>query len=276
MKKLVLLLLFLVKPALADETAEYLQDISVTIGAGYSQGSGVLFRRGDRVFVWTAAHVVDGLRTTTRVTDPKTGTSRTVIKFKDAMVIKHLIEDGRTIGKTEWNSRVLRYSEKQDLAILQVRSKNFVGNQSVKFYNDSKPPSVGSELWHCGSLLGEMGSNSITTGVVSQHGRLIDQVVYDQTTVTAFPGSSGGGVYLKNGEYVGMLVRGAGEGFNLIVPVRRLVSWAKKVDAMWAIDPEIEFPDDYDQHPVEHIDQSWSPTNKNFPFLISVRNEKEI
>ena len=49
----------------------------------------------------------------------------------------------------------------------------------------------------------------------------------------------GGGVYLQNGKYVGMIVRGAGEGFNLMVPlVRRMKAWAKKNDIMWAIDPK--------------------------------------
>ena len=72
--------------------------------------------------------------------------------------------------------------------------------------------------------------------------------MFDQTTVTAFPGSSGGGVYLsdKNGDnsgkYVGMLVRGAGEGFNFIVPVRRMQDWAKKVNIEWALDTDAETP----------------------------------
>ena len=62
---------------------------------------------------------------------------------------------------------------------------------------------------------------------MSQVGRVLDLgsgggTVFDQTTVTAFPGSSGGGVFLTDGKYVGMLVRGAGETFNLIVPVRRM------------------------------------------------------
>ena len=81
----------------------------------------------------------------------------------------------------------------------------------------------------------------MTRGIVSQVGRVLslgtgDGTVFDQTTVTAFPGSSGGGVFLsersgdKAGQYMGMLVRGAGETFNLIVPVRRMRSWAAKQD----------------------------------------------
>ena len=43
--------------------------------------------------------------------------------------------------------------------------------------------------------------------------------IFDQTTCVAFPGSSGGGVFLKRDDprYVGMLVRGAGEGFLISI-----------------------------------------------------------
>ena len=32
------------------------------------------------------------------------------------------------------------------------------------------------------------------------------------------------------------------EGFNLMVPVRRMIRWAEKNDIMWAIDPKVEMP----------------------------------
>jgi len=270
------LMLFFATACLANETAEYLQDISVTIGAGMSQGSGVLYQRDGKTFVWTAGHVVDGLRFEKQVTDPATGTRRTVVEFKDAMVIKHIIEDGRTVGKTEWNALVIKYSEKEDLALLKIRSKNFVTKGSVQFYLEEKPPSIGSDLWHCGSLLGEMGSNSITSGVISQHGRLIDQIVYDQTTVTAFPGSSGGGVYLKDGKYVGMLVRGAGEQFNLIVPVRRMVRWAKEAGVYWAMVESEPMPEDFSTIRIEDIGVKFernAASQKDFPYLIKILEE---
>ena len=68
------------------------------------------------------------------------------------------------------------------------------------------------------------------------------KVLFDQTTVTAFPGSSGGGVFLTDGQYIGMLVRGAGETFNLIVPIRRMAKWAKSEKIEWAMNPEKKAP----------------------------------
>ena len=39
-----------------------------------------------------------------------------------------------------------------------------------------------------------------------------------------------------------MLVRGAGEGFNLIVPIRRMVEYCDKHGIMWALDPKVAMP----------------------------------
>ena len=232
------------------DLAQHLQDISVTIvskSSGYSrggEGSGVIVTRafpsGETVnFVWTAAHVIDNLRNTKEVIDPKTGTKRTVVEFDDAQIVKSLTEDGRSVGKVEFFAQVVRYSEPEDLALLRLRKKNFV-DATVEFYLEDKIPGLGTPLLHVGSLLGQLGSNSMTTGIMSQHGRLIDKKVFDQTTVAAFPGSSGGGVFLTDGRMMGMVVSGAGETFNLTVPVRRMKKWAEAAKISWALDPNVE------------------------------------
>jgi S1-C subfamily serine protease len=265
----------------------FLQDISVTISANRSEGSGVAFTRDGITFIWTAAHVVDGLRSTRTIVDPKTGSKRTIIEFADAQIIKTLVEDGRTVGRIEMDAKVIRYSDANhghDLALLRVRKKNFIATSS-RFYLDAKIPSLGTRLFHVGSLLGQVGSNSMTAGIVSQHGRVLSGLngVFDQTTVTAFPGSSGGGVYLEDGRYIGMLVRGAGEGFNLIVPVRRMRTWAKEAGVEWAIDPKAKMPTqaELSKLPVEFTgtkfsaspgtDEDKKKANKNFPRQIRTR-----
>jgi hypothetical protein len=240
----------------AGALVQNLQDISVTIRAGGSQGSGTLFTRkvDDKntvTFVWTAGHVIDGLRKVRTVIDPESGSPKLLVEFEDAEIVREFTEDGRRIGEMKFDARVVKYSDArqgEDLALLIVRKRNYVGEEvSASFYLDEAIPPIGTELYHVGSLLGQVGSNSLTTGVVSQIGRVLNLgangVIFDQTTVTAFPGSSGGGVFLKtDGRYVGMLVRGAGEQFNFTVPARRLVGWAKRVDIEWAVNPAIKLP----------------------------------
>jgi len=299
--KVSLLTVLLAFSNLAEEakktTADYLQDVSVTIvsDAGYSrgEGSGVIFSRknkdGDTVnFVWTAAHVIDNLRSERKVIVG--GAPKTLVEFKDAKILKVIRQNGRTVGRLEMDAEVVKYSDADDghdLALLKVRKLNFL-NYTVNFKLDNKIPKLGTDLWHVGSLLGEMGSNSMTDGIYSQTGRLIKQLnkhVFDQTTVAAFPGSSGGGVFLKSdASYVGMLVRGAGETFNLIVPVRRMQEWCEKNDITWALDPKVPLPTDEElaKIPVEDVGADFSKENeekkarkrketqKDFPFLLKI------
>ena len=158
------------------------------------------------------------------------------------------------------------------------------------FYLDKEIPELGTDLLHVGSLLGQFGANSMTSGIMSQHGRILKDLnkhIFDQTTCTAFPGSSGGGVFLKRGgggdtrpRYVGMLVRGAGEGFNLIVPVRRMVDYCERHKMMWALDAKVKMPTEAElkKMPIETtpkekkeaVDAKKDAAKKMFPFMLRV------
>jgi len=255
------------------DVPQHLQDISVTIVSTSSRGSGEgsgeimtrKFPNGETVnFIWTAAHVVDNLRKTRTIIDPKSGTPKTVVEFDDAKIVKSLTEDGRNVGKMELFAEVVRYSAEEDLALLRLRKKNFV-SVTVEFYLEDNIPVISTPLLHVGSLLGQLGSNSMTTGIMSQHGRLINKKVFDQTTVAAFPGSSGGGVYMKDGKMIGMLVRGAGETFNLIVPVRRMQKWAKAANVEWALDHNVKMitQEELEKLPVEDTGVTFSYSRKS-------------
>lgn len=222
----------------------YLQEISVTVRTERGSGSGTIVKtKDDTVWVWTAGHVVEALR---RV---EQADGKTKIYFSDAKIIQFRNDktDGRIVSSFSFDAEVIRYSgieNGHDLALLRIRDKEFKPKDSAKFYLDKELPELGEELYHCGSLLGPFGSNSLMAGIISQHGRVIDGKVYSQCQVGAFPGSSGGVVCLRSdGRYIGMLVRGAGEGFNLIVPISRMREWAKKVGVEFTIDPSLPVPD---------------------------------
>lgn len=257
MKRLLCLLLAcLALPVLADpvpapSVPAQLQDTAVTVEAGDAEGSGVIFTRktssGQPVcFVWTAGHVVAHLRYEHELTLPD-GTHRTQIIFKDPTVKRRLVEDGREVGWNISDAEVIRYSNAntgEDLALLRVRKKGFAGSSSARFYVDDVIPEIGTTLLHVGSFLGDPGAGSFSIGNLSQVGRLLSQTVFDQTSVVAYPGSSGGGVYLQDGRYIGMLVRASGPSFNYIVPARRIRAWAFAAQVYWAIDPNVTAPTD--------------------------------
>ena len=285
-----------------QSAADHLQAISVTIRAESSEssgeGSGVIFTRKDSNnntinLVWTAAHVVDNLRSERQVL--VNGVRKTIIEFKDPVIIKEIRQDGRIVGSLQMDAEVLKYSDSEnghDLALLKIRKFNFISD-SVSFYLEKDILPLGTDLLHVGSLLGQMGANSMTDGIYSQHGRIIKDLnsfVFDQTTCIAFRGSSGGGIFLKNDDrvrYVGMLVRGAGQGFNLIVPIRRMVQFCEKNDIMWALDSSLKMPDEKDlkKSPIEgSLDETKNEKNKdeknvirkNFPFMLYIKQKNEI
>jgi hypothetical protein len=240
----------------ADDTIDRLQAISYTIKAGSSSGSGVAFTRLAKEdeketvsFIHSAGHVVDGLRKTrTIIVD---GTAKTVVEFDDAVVVQEFYEDGRRIGETQFDAKVIRYSSAdhgEDLAVLQVRRKNFLPIESSVEFHDSAPPALGASLWHVGSLYGQFGSSTLSEGIVSKIGRVLpygaNGTIFDQVSVTAVGGSSGGGVFTKDGgKCIGLLVRGAPDGqVNFIVPVRRMRDWAKRAKVEWTMDRSVPMP----------------------------------
>ena len=175
------------------------------------------------------------------------------------------------MGEVKYDCKIIKVSDAdygEDLAVLMVRCKSaYPLNVCAKFHKDlNYIPPIGVDLSHCGSLLGQFGANSYTTGVLSQVGRTLPMKganvkVFDQVTTVSFPGSSGGGMYLKDsGQYIGMLTQGVMQlqGFNFIVPVRRIHAWAKDSKIEWAIDPTVPMPSlkEIEAIPVEDAGQS--------------------
>ena len=156
-------LLLVANNTFANDLYQRLQDISVTVKAGMSEGSGVIITREVRVspnktekinFVWTAGHVIDNLRSVRTII--KNGQPMKVVEFRDAQIVKELVENGRRVGELKMDAKVLKYSdatEGEDLALLMVRKRNFIQNNSDFYSGSGVPVSIGTALYHVGSLL---------------------------------------------------------------------------------------------------------------------------
>lgn len=288
-----ILALFLLSAAAvqaAENISDYLTSISVTIRAeaGYSrsEGSGTLFKRkvGDEdvVLCHTAAHVIAHMRSVREeIVD---GKPVKVVEFGNPSLVRKLRnpDTGRIVGETVVSAQVIRYSDADtghDLALLKVLAKDFKAPNSVKFFpKDGKLVPLGTHLWGCGSLLGSDGANSITDGVLSQHGRILFRSTdFTQVSTVAFPGSSGSGNFSDKGVYVGMLVRGTQtQGFNFLVPIKRM--WICYEKMPWAMDAAVKVTEaDFKATPIEDTVRtagSGKGDEKAFPFLIRRTNLK--
>jgi S1-C subfamily serine protease len=230
------ILLFLPLCAFATDY-QALQTVSVRVDVGGGHGSGVLVTRqiGDvtRTYVWTAGHVAEVLR-------KEDGT------FREATIYQEVRENGRFKAKVETLAKVISYSDPEngdDLALLEIEKDNFAPlSVSATFDLTDNILPIGTRLVHVGSTLGLY--NSVSLGIVSQTDRDLLKIgkMFDQTSVAAYPGSSGGGVYTTDEKCIGLLVRGAGAGLNFVVPTRRMLPWAKRMQVEWAMNPAVKVP----------------------------------
>lgn len=228
----ILLAVFLCFPP-APVSCENLQKSSALVITSASRGSGVFFRNRDHLYVWTAAHVVESLI-------DKTG-GRPV--FGNAGIIQDMPCDEGNFGQITTLARLIRYSEHQDIALLKcyvnlpVRSTSFC----------ILPPKPGQMVWHVGSPHGDRGTNSVSYGVIAGVGRSRKDgnrfvgpgaLVYDQVSLIAHRGCSGGGIFKENGDCVGLLIEFLGPvetpGSLCIAPSRRIFDFCKSAKCEWA------------------------------------------
>lgn len=237
------------------DSVEELLKASVMIRCKDGTGSGVIFKNGETDFVWTAAHVVSSHQQIKTVIDAATGQPKVSIRYADVGVSQPIFEDGRKVGERLYFASIIRFSdieqEGEDLALLRVYKKRaFAGG--IRFLSLKSIPRPGDKLWHIGSMSGAEGSNTLTDGIFSVAGRLriggmhnetCHPKVYDQISVPAIRGCSGGGVFLKStGECVGLLTEGITGGVetpNCIVPARRIHKFAKRSRCEWAVNASI-------------------------------------
>lgn len=187
---------------------EALQASAVTVVTERGSGSGVVvLHTNGTAFCWTAAHVVQGSK-------------------GDVTLVKEVVVAGRAVGRFSVQAEIISCNTTQDLAVLKPRSGYFF-KTGAKFESATFIPNLGDPCVHVGSMQGLPGAESVTTGVVSFAGRVMEGLIFDQTTATATPGSSGGGVWSTGGKLIGIVVSGFSDTFSFIVPVRRMHEWAQ-------------------------------------------------
>lgn len=224
---------------------------TVTIKSDDSYGSGVVFKNKSRTFIWTAAHtLVDGKIDST--------------SYADVWVTSPIFETGRKVGEDRRLARVIRFNLSEDIAVLEVRQKNW--GTSTTFADANYIPVAGNPVWHVGAFEGRAGENSVSDGVIAAVGRLRrgyvmnetdNPFVFDQVSMVAHHGSSGGGIFdKKTGKCLGLVTEFLTKnspGSFCVVPSRRLHEFSKRTSCEWAIDLAFETPQEIEPEIVEPI-----------------------
>jgi S1-C subfamily serine protease len=220
---LVSALFFVILPTPETPKAKFerAQNQTVLLTEKGGQASGFVVERtgpqGRRVFIWTAAHVVD--------------------KAPVQEVVKLYHFQGHKAGKTVFKARVVAYSVKHDLALLlaDVPPGFF---QTATFADENV--CLGDPVFVVGNALGAAFDGSVTQGYVSQCSIFVEDwpwgIALDQTTAIIVPGNSGGPVFNAKGQIVGVAVGWARmPGIGFYVPLNRIEEWAKDAGVYWAM-----------------------------------------
>jgi len=198
---------------------EHAQKATVLLQTEHGYGSGFVVRRGEKLFVWTAAHVTEKVNT-----------------LQVHQVIRH---GNHKVGLSTFRATVIARDETLDLALLSLDAPPSYFT-SVHFSRLPALP-VGTAVYHVGNFSGPQFDGSVSTGIVSQIGVTIAGTLWsvlDQMTTPAFPGSSGGPVFTGDGEVVGVLVGGVSPVLDFFVPVRAMWLFAETQNVRFALDWE--------------------------------------
>lgn len=204
----------------ASHRFERAQKQTVLVSTVSGSGTGVVVKRHDHVFVWTAAHVVSD-----------TGSP----------AIKVILRNGlHKAGDASFTGSVIAKSIILDVALISVDAPENFFEQSATF-DDILPLPVGSSVYHVGNFLGTDFDNSVSTGVLSQVGVNPEHLtgwpwpVADQTTALIVPGSSGGPIFNdKNNRVLGLAV-GTVDNIFVFVPIRAIEVFANSAHVFWAV-----------------------------------------
>jgi S1-C subfamily serine protease len=232
-----LVMLASASPSLRQQIQERLLGTSVQVvaekergwGATVVMGSGTVFKKNGKTFVLTAAHVVEEMKQIVSDMDEDEGKEKKRIVWRDVWIVLERVKDGRKTGELRLLAKV-RFATKteeeggDDVAVLEVYEGDLLPYSAVPLPKDQQVW-VGQECWHVGSLYGAY-VNSVSKGVIASVGRLLHNKTFHQTSTTAAPGSSGGGVFVVGDDgqlyYAGMLTRGTGQTVNFVVPIERI------------------------------------------------------
>lgn len=248
------------------ETVKILQNTSVLIKVpigkdGVQTATGVLTKRGGKVYVWTVAHTFES-QPTVKITPEelkkrfeegrppiapvkklgKVGDyAKVTIRYKKGYHIYYVTSDAFVIAISDSGS--------EDLAILELTvPSKLILSPSVMWYNE--PIEEGLDVYHIGNMHGDF-MWSASKGIVSYGYREVRRKSFFQTDHIAVPGSSGGGVFeADTKKCLGLMVWINIPGINFGAPFDRIKKFAASRGYLWLYDNNLPIPEKMpDGHP---------------------------
>jgi hypothetical protein len=210
----------------------YESSVSVRVSSpfkGVSQyGTGILITKDSQNMVLTCAHIFKK-DMVYEIAD---------IKFiKDIFVYRHKVDsNGTKIGEENWKADLIYFDLIRDVAVLKLRNCNI--STTTKF--DSRILPVGTPLFHISCFLLHhnvfMTCNMSSPNMVPNTSVNTHNLFYDQIDLLCVGGSSGGGVFNKDGKCIGIIVMAfCNSRCSALIPFRYIESSMATVCMDWIV-----------------------------------------
>jgi S1-C subfamily serine protease len=237
-------------PARRELALRQAQDKTALIETDTGMGSGVFFKRGYHVFMWTAGHVVDG-STTVKV--------RKILRARNEKA-----------GEMVFPAHVLFRFPDADTAVLLVEAPSELITETAEWTRDISRP--GARVYTVGNYHGDKFDGSVSTGSIAQLGIVPpapDWPKLDQAQLTVAPGSSGGGIFNDSNNLIGLTIGGMDAvGVLFFVPERIVEGQVMRIKSPWLLFPEYGCPPDRELKAIIAADEAEQKAVKGVDALL--------
>lgn len=227
---------------------DHMVDSAVKVLYRGGHGSGILFVRGEEIYVLTAAHVVRDRQPRPWAFIPDEIKPNQKLTYGTGTIFIHRHRQSETIFADDvYTAELIVANGPTDAAILRIKHvtpENFPGlNGGASFdLRNNKTLRRGMKTIHIGNFNDSI--EAVTEGIIANPqlplrggSPPLPKFRVIQTTNMVAPGSSGGGIYLEStGECIGVLVRTSWmPGDALVIPVYEIDQWLNGVSDEMAV-----------------------------------------
>lgn len=166
-------------------------------------------------------------------------TNHHVVAGETDLSVTRFVREGSSMERVRHQRvRIVATDPSTDLALLKLEDIKEGTHLPTVPVGDSQGLAEGQGVFAIGSPLGL--DRTVSQGIISSRNRLVDGLLYIQTTTQINPGNSGGPLFNLRGEVVGvnnMKAMAVGiEGLNFAIPAAALKNFLRNRDA-FAFDP---------------------------------------
>jgi serine protease Do len=147
-----------------------------------------------------------------------------VIQRQKHLTVTRFVKDDRQLRKVIYREvKIIAVDPFNDLAVLRIEPKPEDGEITPVVFAPTELVQAGERVFVIGSPLGL--ERTVTEGIVSQPARNFESKLYIQVDAAVNPGNSGGPLFNRRGQVIGVCNMGAVffQGLNFAIPSRNVL-----------------------------------------------------